>query len=134
MQKNKHCTLQDALEAIVGDDSEFEECDNSSGEDPDDPLYNPNSQDRESDESSECGDSDSSESSTSDDVPQPNMNSGQQNTSVLEKKQETVQGQKQGTKEGTVQGKKQFSWRKKPFETPECTFKGPHMTPPDNLS
>lgn len=31
MQKNKHCTLQDALEAIVGDDSEFEECDNSSG-------------------------------------------------------------------------------------------------------
>lgn len=43
-------------------------------EDPDNPLYNPNSQDKESDESSECGDSDSSESSTSDDLPQPNVN------------------------------------------------------------
>lgn len=117
MQKNKHYTLQDALEAILGDESEFEGCDNSSDEDPDDPLYNPNSQDRESDESSECGDSDSSESSTSDDVPQPNVNSGQQNQQ----------------KQGTVQGKKQYPWRKKPFETPECTFKGPHVTPPDNL-
>ncbi|KAJ0032104.1 hypothetical protein NQD34_002185 [Periophthalmus magnuspinnatus] len=51
MQKNKRYTLQDALEAIVGDDSEFEGCDDSSDEDPDDPLYNPISQDRQSDES-----------------------------------------------------------------------------------
>ncbi|KAM7417144.1 hypothetical protein PAMA_016991 [Pampus argenteus] len=51
MKRNKHYTLHDALEAIMGDDSEFEGCDDSSDEDPDDPLYNPNSQDRESDES-----------------------------------------------------------------------------------
>lgn len=71
MQKKKRYTLHDALEAIVGDDSEFEGCDDSSDEDPDHPLYNRNSQDRERDESSECGDLDRSESSTSNDVPQP---------------------------------------------------------------
>uniref|UniRef100_A0A3Q1ESY7 PiggyBac transposable element-derived protein domain-containing protein n=1 Tax=Acanthochromis polyacanthus TaxID=80966 RepID=A0A3Q1ESY7_9TELE len=130
MRKNKRYTFQDALKAILEDDSEFEGCDNRSD---DDPLYNPNSQDGESDESSEFGDSDSSESSTSDDVPQPNVYSGQQNTSVLEKKQGNVHGQKQGTDEGTVQGKKEVSWRKKPFLAPECTFKGPHVTPPDDL-
>ncbi|KAM3602431.1 uncharacterized protein V6R79_003969 [Siganus canaliculatus] len=53
MQKNKRYTLQDALVAILGDDSEFEGCDDSSDEDHDDPLYNPNSHDRESDESIE---------------------------------------------------------------------------------
>ncbi|KAM7401463.1 hypothetical protein PAMA_005592 [Pampus argenteus] len=51
MKRNKHYTLHDALEAIMGDDSEFEGCDDSSDEHPDDPLYNPSSQDRESDES-----------------------------------------------------------------------------------
>lgn len=85
MQKTKRYTLHDALEAIVGDDSEFEGCDDSSDEDSDHPLYNRNSQDRERDESSEWGDYDRSESSTSNDVPQPNVNSGQQKTPTLEK-------------------------------------------------
>ncbi|KAM7381003.1 hypothetical protein PAMP_004263 [Pampus punctatissimus] len=51
----KNYTLHDALEVIMGDDSEFEGCDDSSDVDPDNPLYNPNNQDRESDDSSECG-------------------------------------------------------------------------------
>lgn len=135
MQKNKKYSLQNALKIILGDDSDFEGCDDNSDEDPDDPLYNPDSQDGESDESSECGDSDSSESSTSDDEPQPNVSSREQNknTFVQGKEQENVHGHKKGTEEGTVKEKKTFSWRKKPFEIPECTFKGPHVTPPENL-
>ncbi|XP_057677371.1 piggyBac transposable element-derived protein 2-like [Corythoichthys intestinalis] len=124
MQKNKCYSVQDALKIIMGDDSEFEGCDDSSDEDPDDPLYNPTKQDMESDESSQCYDSDNSELSTSDDVQQPNVDLHPQNRSNLGKKQET---------EGTVQGRKHLSWRSKPFETPECTFKGPHITPPDTL-
>ncbi|XP_051785367.1 piggyBac transposable element-derived protein 3-like [Erpetoichthys calabaricus] len=77
----------------------------------------------ESDESSLCGDS-NSESNYLDEVPQTYMNPGQQNTD------QRTDG---GTVQETDQGKKLFSWRKKPFETPECTFKGQSVTPPDDL-
>ncbi|XP_036412767.1 piggyBac transposable element-derived protein 3-like [Colossoma macropomum] len=113
--KNRY-SLHDALKIITGDDSEFEGCEDSSDEDPvdpEDPDYTPSNKDMESDESSGSDDSDSSESKDLDDVQQPNMNPSQQNT--------------------TIQGKKEFSWRKKPFETPECTFKGQSVTPPENL-
>lgn len=120
MKNNKRYTLQNALAIMLGDDSEFEGCDNSSDEDPDDPNYTPNNKDMENDESSESDDSESSESNDLDEVPQPNMDPEQQNT--------TVQRKKQGTEQG-----KTFSWRKKSFEAPECTFKGPQVTPPDNL-
>lgn len=41
--------------------------------------------------------------------------------------------QNSGQQKTTSQGNKTFSWRKKHFETPECTFTGPSVTPPDNL-
>ncbi len=75
----------------------------------------------ESVESSGSGDSDSSESNDLDEVPQLNMNPRQQNTTVQEEEQ------------GSVQEKKLFTWRKKPFEAPDCTFKGESVTPPDIL-
>uniref|UniRef100_A0A8C4NZ77 PiggyBac transposable element-derived protein domain-containing protein n=1 Tax=Dicentrarchus labrax TaxID=13489 RepID=A0A8C4NZ77_DICLA len=115
MKRNEGYTLQDALEIILGDEIEFEGCEDNSDEDLDDPNYTPNNEDMESDESSDCGDSNNSEPNDLDEVPQPNP--GQVNTTV----------------QGTEQGKKQFSWRKKPFEAPDCTFQGPNVTPPESL-
>ncbi|KAL6455893.1 hypothetical protein MHYP_G00357440 [Metynnis hypsauchen] len=59
--KNRH-SLQDALKIITGDDSEFDGCEDSSDEDPEDPNYTPSNKDMESDESSGSDDLDSSES------------------------------------------------------------------------
>ena len=71
----KRYSVQDALAVIQGDNSE-----SSSDEDLED--YTPSNEDMENDESSE--------SSDLDEVPQPKMNPGQQNT--------------------TTQGTKLFSW------------------------
>ncbi|XP_049906805.1 piggyBac transposable element-derived protein 3-like [Epinephelus moara] len=109
----KRYSVQDALTFIQGDDSDFERCESSSDDDYEDPDYTPSNKDMENDKSSESSDSDCSESDDLDEVPQPKMNPGQQNT--------------------TTQDTKQFSWRKKPFEAPECSFKGESATPPDNL-
>ncbi len=109
----KQFDVQNVLKIIQGDDSEYEGCDSDSEEDIDDPDYTPAKKDMEDDESS-GSDSDISGSSDLDlEAARPNTNSGEQNT--------------------TSQGKKTFSWRKKHFETPECTFKGPSVAPPDNL-
>ncbi|XP_039545881.1 piggyBac transposable element-derived protein 3-like [Pimephales promelas] len=104
----KHLDLQNVLKIIQGDDSEYEGCDSDSDEDIDDPDYTPTRKDMENDESS-GSDSESGSSDLEDAQP----HTGRQNT--------------------TSQGKNTFSWRKKYFETPECTFKGPSVTPPDNL-
>uniref|UniRef100_A0A4W4FR38 PiggyBac transposable element-derived protein domain-containing protein n=1 Tax=Electrophorus electricus TaxID=8005 RepID=A0A4W4FR38_ELEEL len=96
--KNRY-SVQDALNIITGDDSEFEGCQVISDQDPEDPDYTPSSKDMENDESN--------------DVPQPDMSHRQQSTSI--------------------QGKQKSSWRKKPFEAPECTFKGQIVTPPDKV-
>lgn len=66
-----------------------------------------------SDESSGSDNSEGSEWSYFNEVLQPNMNVGQGNTAV--------------------QQKKQFSLRNKPFETRECNFKGQSVTPPDDF-
>lgn len=60
----KQYNIQDALK-ITGTDGEFEGCEDSSCEDPQDPDYTSSSKDMESD------DLDSSESTDFDDVPQP---------------------------------------------------------------
>lgn len=72
----------------MGDDGEFEGCDDSSDEDPEDPNYTPNNKDMEIDESSEGGHSDRSESSDLDEVPHPNMNPGQQTQQSKDKNKE----------------------------------------------
>lgn len=43
-------SVQEALAIITGDDSEFEGCEDSSDEDPDDPNYIPRKEDMDSDE------------------------------------------------------------------------------------
>lgn len=85
MDNKKWYGVQDALAVIQGDDSEFEGCEGSSDEDHEDPDYTPSNKDMENDESSESGDSDCSESGDLDEVPQPKMNPGQQNTTAQEK-------------------------------------------------
>ena len=67
----KRYSVQDALAVIQGDNSE-----SSSDEDLED--YTPSNEDMENDESSE--------SSDLDEVPQPKMNPGQQNTTTQGKK------------------------------------------------
>lgn len=76
--RKKRSSLQDAMGITLGDDADFEGCDNSSDKDPEDPNYTPNDKDMGIDESSEGDDSDRSESSDLDEVPHPKMNPGQQ--------------------------------------------------------
>lgn len=68
---NKRFSVQNALDIISSDQ---------------DPNYHPSKTDMKSDDSSGCDDSDRSESNDLDEVPQPNMNPGQQNTIVQRKK------------------------------------------------
>ncbi len=107
----KQFDVQNTLEIIQGDDSEYEGCESDTDEDTDDPDYTPDKKDMEDDESS-GSDSDISRSSDQD-LEAAQQNFGQQKT--------------------TSQGNKTFSWRKKHFEIPECTFTRPSVTPPDNL-
>lgn len=88
MNKIKRYSPQDAMGITLGDDGEFEGCDNSSDEDPEDPNYTPNNKDTGIDESGEGGDSDRSESSDLDEVPHPNMNPGQQTQLSKDKNKE----------------------------------------------
>lgn len=88
MNKKKCYSLQDAMGITLGDDGEFERCDDGSDEDPEDPNYTPNNKDMGIDESSEGGDSDRSESSDLDEVPHPNMNPGQQTQLSKDKNKE----------------------------------------------
>lgn len=87
---------------------EFEGCEDVSwrDDDPEDLDYT-QSKDMERDEPSGFDDLNNSESSDLDDVLQPNMNLGQQNTTTQPPK-----------------GWGEFSWWNKPFETLECTFSG----------
>ncbi|XP_034542073.1 piggyBac transposable element-derived protein 3-like [Notolabrus celidotus] len=117
MDKKKQYSLQDALKIITGDDSDFEGCEDSSDEDPDDPDYTPNKKEIETEESSCSSDSDSGESSDLDEQ-QPSVNPRQQATTVQRKEKEE---------------KKTFSWRQKSFETPDCPFKGEDASLPDTL-
>lgn len=95
MEKKKKYSLQDALAVIQGSDSESEGCEDSSDDDPEDPdIYS--TKDLWDDESSESGDSDLAESPDLDEAPQPSITPGQKSPSPNEKRQ--------------------FSWRKKPFE------------------
>lgn len=112
MDKKKKYSVQDALEFITAEDSEYEGCESSSDEDSEDPNYIPH-KDVESDESSESSDSDSCDSSDLETEPHSShMDTGQPKAAI--------KGQK-------------FSWRKKMFETPETTFKGPCAKPPDEI-
>lgn len=70
MDKKKKYSVQDALEFITAEDSEYEGCESSSDEDSEDPNYIPH-KDVESDESSESSDSDSCDSSDLETEPQP---------------------------------------------------------------
>lgn len=115
MSDKRRYSVQDVLAIITGDDSEFEGGEDSSDEDPEDPNYIPSKDDRESDES---GDSDFDESSDVDKEPQPNMNDRREDTA---------------TDAAGIQEKKGFSWRKKPFEPPDCPFTGENVTPPDDI-
>lgn len=78
----KRYSVQDALTFIQGDDSDFEGCESSSDDDLEDPDYTPSNKDMENDKSSESSDSDCSQSGDLDEVPQPKMNPGQQNTTT----------------------------------------------------
>uniref|UniRef100_A0AAZ1XVK0 PiggyBac transposable element-derived protein domain-containing protein n=1 Tax=Oreochromis aureus TaxID=47969 RepID=A0AAZ1XVK0_OREAU len=112
MDEKKKYSVQDALEFITAEDSEYEGCESSSDEDSEDPNYIPH-KDVESDESSESSDSDSCGSSDLETEPHSShMDTGQPKAAI--------KGQK-------------FSWRKKTFETPETTFKGPCAKPPDEI-
>uniref|UniRef100_A0A3P9CGN5 PiggyBac transposable element-derived protein domain-containing protein n=1 Tax=Maylandia zebra TaxID=106582 RepID=A0A3P9CGN5_9CICH len=92
MDKKKKYSVQDALEFITAEDSEYEGCESTSDEDSEDPNYIPH-KDVESDESSESSDSDSCDSSDLETEPHSShMDTGQPKAAI--------KGQK-------------FSWRKK---------------------
>lgn len=74
----------DKNQGIQGDDSQ--ECESSSDEDLEDLDYTPSNKDMENDESSDSNDSDCGKSGDLDEVPQPKMNPGQQNTTTQGKK------------------------------------------------
>ena len=86
MNKQNRYSVQDALQIITGDDSDFDGCESSSDEDPEDPDYTPSNKEMENDESSGSSDSDTSESNDLDEVPQPDLDPGQQNTSAQQKR------------------------------------------------
>uniref|UniRef100_A0A3B4EUD9 PiggyBac transposable element-derived protein domain-containing protein n=1 Tax=Pundamilia nyererei TaxID=303518 RepID=A0A3B4EUD9_9CICH len=92
MNKRKKNSVQDALEFITAEDSEYEGCESSSDEDSGDPNYIPH-KDVESDESSDSDSCDSSDSET-----EPHS------SHILT-----------GQPKAAIKGQK-FSWRKKMFE------------------
>lgn len=112
---NKHSQL--ILDMIQnGDESEIEGFGGTSSDEDDlaeDPDYAPLNQ-----ESSE------SECESEGDIPQPEGEVSQP---------KEVPQPSTSTKKHPTGQKNMFSWRKKPFEAPDCTFKGESVTPPDEL-